>query len=235
MKLCRQHGVEEVAVDGAHSFGSISDLDVPSYGADFFYSNLHKWGFAPHTTTFVWCTPEVMSSTSHPIVSWNWQKGLKLECIFPGTRDFSSQLAAPAAVEYLETWRKSKHGACVKGICETPAGDTVEQYNRSGIIAACEMLQEAWGTPPAQPLDAIASMAMVQLPPKLIMNDIPGVPTSGVRSTLRDRYRVEAALGNFGERGNFIRLSHAIYNSKGDFERLRDAVLELTEEQHIRK
>jgi selenocysteine lyase/cysteine desulfurase len=70
-----------------------------------------------------------------------------------------------------------------------------------------------------------------QLPPRLVVADVPGMPTAGVRSTLRDRFGVEAALGNFGERGNFIRLSHAVYNAPADFERLRDAVLELVEEQ----
>ena len=44
VQLCRDYGVEEIAVDGAHGVGSIPDLDVPSIGADFYYSNLHKWG-----------------------------------------------------------------------------------------------------------------------------------------------------------------------------------------------
>ena len=44
VQLCRDYGVEEIAIDGAHGVGSIPDLDVPSIGADFYYSNLHKWG-----------------------------------------------------------------------------------------------------------------------------------------------------------------------------------------------
>ena len=48
--LCRLHGVTEVAVDGAHAIGNIpGGLDVSTLGADWYYSNLHKWGFAPHT------------------------------------------------------------------------------------------------------------------------------------------------------------------------------------------
>ena len=50
--LCRQHAcVEEIVVDGAHAIASIADLNVPSYGADAYYSNVHKWGFAPATST----------------------------------------------------------------------------------------------------------------------------------------------------------------------------------------
>ena len=41
----------EVAVDGAHSCGSVPNLDVNAIGADFFFSNLHKWAFAPPTAT----------------------------------------------------------------------------------------------------------------------------------------------------------------------------------------
>ena len=44
VQLCRDYGVDEIAVDGAHGVGSIPDLDVTKIGADFYYSNLHKWG-----------------------------------------------------------------------------------------------------------------------------------------------------------------------------------------------
>ena len=40
----RRHGTEEIAVDGAHSLGS-TDIDVEGMGADFFFTNFHKWGF----------------------------------------------------------------------------------------------------------------------------------------------------------------------------------------------
>ena len=48
-----------------------------------------------------------------------------------------------------------------------------------------------------------------------------------MRQTLRDEFGVEAAVGGFGGEGGFLRLSHAVYNGDGDFERLRDAVSEL--------
>ena len=65
-------------------------------------------------------------------------------------------------------------------------------------------------------------MTMIKLPERLIVNDVPGMPTKGVRSTLRDEYNLEVAIGNFGsDIGNYIRLSHAIYNQEEEFERLR--------------
>ena len=97
VQLCRDYGVEEIAVDGAHGVGSIPDLDVPSIGADFYHSNLHKWGsylspfpifplsssnkhltgFSPHTSTVVYAREDMMRSTIHPIVSWSHGMGLK--------------------------------------------------------------------------------------------------------------------------------------------------------------
>jgi selenocysteine lyase/cysteine desulfurase len=52
------------------------------------------------------------------------------------------------------------------------------------------------------------------------------VGPDSVRSRLRDHYGVEAAIGGFPD-GGFLRLSHAVYTSDDDIERLRDAVLEL--------
>jgi selenocysteine lyase/cysteine desulfurase len=68
----------------------------------------------------------------------------------------------------------------------------------------------------------------VRLPPWLDLSaDAPGQPSAGVRSALRQRFGIEAAVGGFGEHGGFVRLSHALYNTDDDYERLRDAVLEL--------
>ena len=90
------------------------------------------------------------------------------------------------------------------------------------------MLTNAWETSIGVPEDMSSSMTMIKLPERLIVDDIPGMPTKGVRSTLRDEYNLEVAIGNFGsDIGNYIRLSHAIYNQEEEFERLRDAILEL--------
>lgn len=68
VKLCRDYGVQEIAVDAAHAIGSIPNLNVPSICCDFYYSNLHKWGFCPHTSTVFWAHEDMMSSTTHPYV-----------------------------------------------------------------------------------------------------------------------------------------------------------------------
>jgi hypothetical protein len=145
---------------------------VPAIGADFYYSNLHKWGFAPHTSTAMWGREDVLRSTSHAVVSWHWRQGLKMECTFPGTRDFSPLLASPAAVQYLQGWRAGAAGATGatggatddRGVLQKGEEDEgAAAFNRRGALAAAIMLREAWGTEPAQPDETVASMAMVQV------------------------------------------------------------------------
>jgi len=64
VKLCREYGVEEIAVDGAHGVGSIPDLDVSSIGAEFYYSNLHKWGIIRSSSSFSLSLSLTLSQTT---------------------------------------------------------------------------------------------------------------------------------------------------------------------------
>ncbi|CAJ1327324.1 unnamed protein product, partial [Effrenium voratum] len=217
VRLCHEHGVEEVCVDGAHTIGS-ADYDVEDVGAEWFFSNLHKWAFAPSTATLLHGKKELLENTSHAVVSWNWGQGLRRESQFPGSRDYSAFLAVPAAVDYLRTWRSA-------------LGEDSQSFCRRRVREAARELQEAWGTEPAVPDDMVATQAMVQLPVDLKVLDQPGVPGQGLRSLLRERFQVEAAVGNFGAKGNFVRLSYAVYNTQEDIHRLRDAVDVLLREQ----
>ena len=217
--LCRAHGVEEVAVDGAHGVGLLeaSSVDVTKMGADFYFTNLHKWAFAPSTVTALHATEAAMASTAHIVPSWHAGAGLLHESRWPGTRDFAAFLAVPEALEYLDQWRSA-------------AGLGVQQYNADGFRTAATALGDAWGVAPAVADASVAcvGMGMVRLPRSLDLSaDVPGQPSAGVRATLRDRYGIEAAVGGFGEHGGFLRLSHSVYTSDEDVERLRDAISEM--------
>jgi selenocysteine lyase/cysteine desulfurase len=58
----------QICVDGAHSLGSVPNLNVSDLNCDYFFSNLHKWAFAPSTSTIMW-SPK-LENLQHPIVSW---------------------------------------------------------------------------------------------------------------------------------------------------------------------
>ena len=223
IKVIRQYGTDdmEIAVDGAHSIGSTT-FDVKELGCDWFLSNLHKWGFAVAPTTLIYAaSSSLMKSTTHPITSWAWGQGLASESLFPGTRDFSAILSVPVAMEFLSSWRST-------------LGETSVEYCHRRVIESAHLLARAWNTETLTPLDPdlIATQAMVRLPVNLRVDDVPGVPGVGIRALLRSKYKVEAAIGNFGpDIGAFIRLSFAIYNTNEDIERLRDGILDILNEQ----
>lgn len=216
--LCRDRGVEEVAVDGAHACGQVT-VAVERVGADFYWTNLHKWSFAgPVATAMHARAPEAVD---HVIPSWNAGRGLPAEARWTGTRDYTALRAVPAALDYAEAWRSAD-------------GLDMRAFNAAGLVAAAADLRAAWGTDAAYDEAAcFASMGMVRLPDALDMAlDAPGKPTTpaSVRSRLRADFGVEAAVGGFRDgdalRG-FLRLSHAVYTTDDDVARLRDAVLDL--------
>ena len=217
VELCWRHGVEEVAVDGAHALGQVPELNVDAIGASFYYTNLHKWAFAASPACAVHCaSPDLDASTRHVVPSWHAGGGLGRESRWVGTRDYAGSLAVPAALQYLDDWRSADGLGAV-------------EYNAQGWRDAAASLCEAWEVelPMANEVSAPA-MGMLRLPRRLDLSaDAPGQPSAGVRAALRERYGIEAAVGGFGEDGGFVRLSHAVYNVDEDFDRLRDAVLDM--------
>ena len=208
--LCRRRGVDEVAVDGAHALGQVP-VDVDAIGADYSFSNLHKWAFAAPTATVLHSLRELQ----HVVPSWG-AGDFATESRWTGTRDYAAMRAVPAALAYLQDWRSAD-------------SLTAPEFNRVGLRRAVDELSAAWSVDAAYHEDCLGSMGMVRLPAGLdLSKDVPGQPVGpdSVRSRLRDRYGVEAAVGGFPD-GGFLRLSHAVYTSDDDVERLRDAVLEL--------
>src|SRR5690606_1258596 len=84
-----------VIVDGAHAPGAIA-LDVPALGVDYYVANLHKWGWTPRSSGFLW-TPLSRQNGLHPtVISWGLDQGYTAEFDLLGTRDPSAHLSAPA-------------------------------------------------------------------------------------------------------------------------------------------
>ena len=66
---CRltQHG-RAVLVDGAHAVGAMP-LSVPSLGAHFYCSNLHKWAATAKGCAFLWVAPSEQQHVLPPVTS----------------------------------------------------------------------------------------------------------------------------------------------------------------------
>ena len=225
----------EICIDAAHAF-AVEGLDVvrqfeglPSeLRPHWWFANLHKWAFAPPTATVVYAkTPELMFETSHPMISWFYGKGLREECLWAGTRDYSSLLSVPAAARFFQTWR-------------SPDGLGPPAFSKARILEAGKYLSALWGTSDNLPdPELVCALMMVELPRELDVGaqDLPGLPTSdtrerrSVRTILRDDFNVEAAVGSFGPSGNFIRLSYAVYNTWDDILSLGYGVIQILQAQ----
>ncbi|MCA1904422.1 MAG: aminotransferase class V-fold PLP-dependent enzyme [Cyanobacteria bacterium KgW148] len=90
-----------VLVDGAHAPGMI-DLNLTALQADWYVGNCHKWLCSAKGCGFIYTSPKGQSVT-HPLtISHDYGRGYQAEFSWTGTRDFSSWLALPRAIEFLQ-------------------------------------------------------------------------------------------------------------------------------------
>lgn len=201
--LFRERGVA-VLVDGAHAPGAIP-LDIPVLGADWYTGNLHKWAWAPRSCGFLWAAPSRQGGLHPPAVSWGLDKGFVHEFDWTGTRDPSSYLAAPAAIDLMREWGEEK----------------VRSYNQRLSLEAVRLLARRWGTEPVVPEGMLATMAVVPLPRTLPAT---ADAAAGLRHAVLVEDRIEAQIHAWKDR-LWTRVSAQIYNDMSDVERLADAVL----------
>ncbi|WOL10502.1 hypothetical protein Cni_G19259 [Canna indica] len=227
-RICREEGVDQVFVDAAHAIGSV-EVDVQDIGADFYTSNLHKWFFCPPSVAFLYTKKcSALSSLHHPVVSVEYGNGLPMESAWIGTRDYSSQLVVPAALEFISRFEGGIEG--------------IRKRNHQKVVEMGKMLAEAWETFLGSPPEMCCSMIMVGLPGCL------GVSSEKdalkLRSLLREEFKVEVPIHyqpwkdgeveeknrNHGVTG-YVRISHQVYNTIDDYYRLRDAVQRLVHDE----
>ena len=80
-----------VMVDGAQTLGNI-DIDITSYGADFYVTNCHKWFCNTRGSALTYVRRELQPQIKPLVVSWGHQKGFAAEFIFSGMSDTSGSI-----------------------------------------------------------------------------------------------------------------------------------------------
>ncbi|GAB2287244.1 Probable L-cysteine desulfhydrase, chloroplastic [Dionaea muscipula] len=218
IKICREEGVDQVFVDGAHAIGC-TKVDMEEIGADFYTSNLHKWLFAPPSVAFLYCRKVCeFDDVHHPVVSHEYGNGLPVESAWIGTRDYSSQLVVPELLEFLDRFEGGVEG--------------IMKRNHDKVIEMGEMLANAWGTHLGCAPEMCSSMIMVGLPLCL------GIASEGdalkLRCHLRNKFGVEVPIyyrppieGEINPLTGYARISHQVYNTVDDYHKFRDAVNQL--------
>ena len=200
----RKHGAL-VLVDGAHAPGQL-DLDLPALGADWYTGNCHKWLFAPRGCAFLWSRRDRRSEV-HPLpISHGYGKGFTEEFDWPGTRDFSAWLAAPAGVRFLHELG--------------PAA--VRRYCHQLAVSAAEGVAHAWAQPLAGPAGLHGSMMAIRLPEAWQHAGATRDTARRLQSEFMDRHRIAVAIMAI-DGALWARISAQVYNSPGDYDRLIEA------------
>ena len=201
--LARSRGAR-VLVDGAHAPGQLA-LDIPSLGVDWYAGNFHKWLFAPKGCGFLWARRGAQPGIHPPVISHGYDGGFTAEFDWIGTRDFSSWLAVPDALDFYTALGPSR----------------VRAHNHRLVITAGKQIAAAWDMPLGGPPQLHGSMIAIRLPERLQRRD-----PSRLMAGLLARHRVVVAI-NAIDGVLWARISAQVYNVPQDYERLASAILEM--------
>lgn len=206
VRRAHQRGIA-VCVDGPHALAQIP-VDLDQLDCDFYCASCHKWLSAPFGSGFLYVAPEQQGTIRPPQLSWgrllpkrprSWSD----EFIWSGTRDPSSYLAVPAAIEFLEQigvdrFRQRTH--------------ELAHYARSRLV-------ELTGATPLVPDDPQWYAAMTHVP-------LPPGDAACLQRQLWEGYAIEVPIIEWNGR-RWIRVSCHLYNRPDDIDRLVEALAHL--------
>ena len=171
--------------------------------------NNHKWLCAPKGSAFLYARRDVQHLVEPLVVSWGYESEKPSASRFvdeqewTGTRDIAAYLTVPEAIRFCE----ENHWDEVRLRCHALA-----QSTREGITAFT-------GLPPLSPDSTDWYMQMVTVP-------LPPCDATQLKARLYDEFRIEVPI--VGWHGKpYIRVSIQAYNSRGDVEKLIEALQKL--------
>ncbi|KAI0244132.1 hypothetical protein L0F63_001357 [Massospora cicadina] len=98
-KMLKAHGAL-VLVDGAHAFGQI-DLNLNTTHADYFVTNLHKWGYAYRPCAILFAKSHVQHALYPSVITFGYgAKKFKETFSWPGTIDVTCWLTSIDALKF---------------------------------------------------------------------------------------------------------------------------------------
>lgn len=187
-------------------------LDIPAIGADWYVANLHKWMFCPKGTAFLWTVQQRQEEAQSVVISHEYRHhDYRERFMMQGTIDDTAFLAVPRAVAFAEAMGGLR---------------VIADHNHQLVAWAAHMLARRWGTEILVPTALCGSMAVVRCPFDAAS------PEEDLFSLVWDRFSlVVPVIPMPGMPGVWIRVSAQIYNERGHYEKLADAVLLLLAER----
>jgi isopenicillin-N epimerase len=202
IRLCHANGTK-VIIDGAHGPGMLP-LNLDQLGADWYTGNCHKWLYSPKGAAFLYCKPENQENIQPLTTSNLFGEGFTQRFDWVGTRNPSSWLAVPAAIDFYHD-----HG-----------GNEIMKHNHDLAIEAANLITGRLGVTLPEPYDMIGSMAAIILPERFHKPDFNWMQ---FRSELFNRFGVEVQVVVFNNLP-MIRISAQIFNYLEEYGKLCDAL-----------
>ncbi|MDQ3653499.1 MAG: aminotransferase class V-fold PLP-dependent enzyme [Chloroflexota bacterium] len=150
-RRARQAGILTI-VDGAHAPGQIP-LDLTALDVDIYSANCHKWLCSPKGSAFLYVHPDQQEWIESLTISWGWRPDHTFlsRNQLQGTRDISSFLAVPRAIEF----QREHDWNAVRASChERLKGFRRRMHDRYGIEPLYPNTDE-W----------FSQMALIEIPP----------------------------------------------------------------------
>lgn len=184
-------------VDGAHAPGMIAD--PLAGGADFWFGNLHKWGYAPSGSAVLSVAPGHRGRVRALVPSWEDAHGFPRSVENRATADYTGWLAAPEGLDLLDRLDAAK----------------VRAHNASLAAHGAALLAEVPGLTPLPYTEGLAMRAL-RLPPGTAETQ------EGARA-LRERIAADLGIRVLvwaWPGGGGIRICGQVYNRPEEYERL---------------
>ncbi|MEU9037309.1 aminotransferase class V-fold PLP-dependent enzyme [Streptomyces sp. NPDC048352] len=188
-------------VDGAHTPGMLAE--PVAAGADFWFGNLHKWGYAPSGTALLAVSPAHRAAVRALSPSWQDHHGFPRSVEFRATADYTGWLAAPGGLDLIE-----RLGA-----------DAVRSHNEALAAYGAELLAEIPGLTPLPYTPGVAMRSLLLPPGTAETQEAAAAMREELAAKLRIRVLIWARQGGGG-----IRVCGQIYNRAEEYERLAAAL-----------
>ncbi|MCY7322681.1 MAG: aminotransferase class V-fold PLP-dependent enzyme [Phormidesmis sp. CAN_BIN36] len=210
IRLLTAQGVDTL-IDGAHAPGMVA-LDLSAIAPTYYTGNCHKWLCSPKGAAFLYVRRDKQFkirplTISHGANSPRRDRSrFRLELDSTGTDDPTAYLCVPEAIRFI--------GSLLPG-----GWSELMAHNRAKAIAARKILCEILKVAPPCPDEMIGSLATVPL-------------SNGSYVELQDAllgFGIEVPIVPYPAVPNrLVRISAQIYNTLDQYEKLGQAIVELT-------